>query len=89
MGFLSWEKFRCQTDCTAYPDTCISANLYMTMADLMVQQGYAAVGYEYVNVRARRHRRQTDPRPDRRLLVCHGARCQRQHGSPVPTLSCL
>ncbi len=41
---------RCETNCTAFPDTCISANLYMAMADQMAADGYAAVGYEYVNV---------------------------------------
>ena len=27
MGFLSWERFRCETDCTTYPDSCISSNV--------------------------------------------------------------
>jgi len=23
MGWLTWERFRCNTDCKNYPDTCI------------------------------------------------------------------
>ena len=23
MGWMSWERFRCNTDCATYPDTCI------------------------------------------------------------------
>ncbi|CAG9762547.1 unnamed protein product [Ceutorhynchus assimilis] len=50
MGWLAWERFRCNTDCKNDPDNCISENLFRTMADLLVNEGYANVGYEYVNV---------------------------------------
>jgi len=50
MGWLSWERFRCNTDCEGDPDNCISENLFRTMADLVVNEGYAAVGYEYINI---------------------------------------
>ncbi|KAG4079214.1 hypothetical protein HA402_004589 [Bradysia odoriphaga] len=50
MGWLSWERFRCNTDCEGDPDNCISENLFRTMADLVVSEGYAALGYEYINV---------------------------------------
>ncbi|KAG5674338.1 hypothetical protein PVAND_004313 [Polypedilum vanderplanki] len=50
MGWLSWERFRCNTDCEGDPENCISENLFRTMADLVVSEGYAAVGYEYINV---------------------------------------
>ncbi|XP_059619087.1 alpha-N-acetylgalactosaminidase-like isoform X2 [Phlebotomus argentipes] len=50
MGWLSWERFRCNTDCEGDPDNCISENLFRTMADLVVSEGYASVGYEYINV---------------------------------------
>jgi len=50
MGWLSWERFRCDTDCQAHPDTCISEKLIMQMADLMVSEGFLAAGYEYVNI---------------------------------------
>ncbi|XP_045203210.2 alpha-N-acetylgalactosaminidase-like isoform X2 [Mercenaria mercenaria] len=50
MGWLSWERYRCNIDCDADPDNCISEKLYMTMADLMVSEGYKDAGYQYVNI---------------------------------------
>ncbi|ODM93453.1 Alpha-N-acetylgalactosaminidase [Orchesella cincta] len=50
MGWLAWERFRCNTDCVNDPDNCISERLFMQMADLLVSEGYAAAGYEYINV---------------------------------------
>jgi len=50
MGWLSWQRFRCNTDCVNDPDNCISEKLLMKAADLMVSEGYQAAGYEYVNV---------------------------------------
>ncbi|PSN57510.1 hypothetical protein C0J52_01592 [Blattella germanica] len=50
MGWLSWERFRCNTDCKNDPDNCISDRLFRTMTDLVVSEGYAAVGYEYINI---------------------------------------
>jgi len=50
MGFLSWEQFRCNIDCTNDPDNCISENLYIAMADRMVADGYRAAGYLQVNI---------------------------------------
>lgn len=50
MGWMSWERFRCITDCDKYPDDCISERLFMEMADVMVRDGYLAAGYEYVNI---------------------------------------
>jgi alpha-N-acetylgalactosaminidase len=26
MGWLSWERFRCNTDCVNFPDSCIRLN---------------------------------------------------------------
>ncbi|EDV37725.1 uncharacterized protein Dana_GF11268, isoform B [Drosophila ananassae] len=48
MGWMSWERFRCITDCKLYPNECISENLFSRHADLLVSEGYAAAGYEYV-----------------------------------------
>lgn len=48
MGWLSWERFRCQMNCDEYPDDCISEKLFKSMADAMVRDGYLAAGYEYV-----------------------------------------
>lgn len=50
MGWLSWERYRCDIDCTNDPDNCISENLYKAMADHLAADGYLAVGYEYVNI---------------------------------------
>uniref|UniRef100_T1JHV1 Alpha-galactosidase n=1 Tax=Strigamia maritima TaxID=126957 RepID=T1JHV1_STRMM len=50
MGWLSWERFRCNVDCANDPANCISEQLYMEMADRLVMDGYRDVGYEYVNV---------------------------------------
>uniref|UniRef100_A0A023FUW9 Alpha-galactosidase n=1 Tax=Amblyomma cajennense TaxID=34607 RepID=A0A023FUW9_AMBCJ len=50
MGWLSWERFLCNIDCTTDPENCISERLYKTMADIMETQGYRDAGYEFVNV---------------------------------------
>lgn len=50
MGWLSWERFRCITDCATYPDSCISEQLYMAHADRMVADGWLAAGYNLVAV---------------------------------------
>uniref|UniRef100_A0AAF5PTW6 Alpha-galactosidase n=1 Tax=Wuchereria bancrofti TaxID=6293 RepID=A0AAF5PTW6_WUCBA len=50
MGWMSWTKFYCQTDCVLHPFTCISEKLYMDMADRMVEDGYLQAGYQYVHV---------------------------------------
>ncbi|XP_034637817.1 alpha-galactosidase A isoform X2 [Trachemys scripta elegans] len=48
MGWLHWERFLCSTDCAREPLSCISEQLFMKMADLMVSDGWKDVGYEYV-----------------------------------------
>lgn len=50
MGWLSWERFTCITDCKNDPENCISERLYKDMADRMVADGYKDAGYEYVNI---------------------------------------
>ncbi|XP_050355620.1 alpha-N-acetylgalactosaminidase [Nymphalis io] len=69
MGWLAWERFRCNTDCKNDPDNCISDRLFRTMTDILVNEGYAAVGYEYINVDDCWPERERDPRgrlvPDR------------------------
>lgn len=50
MGWLSWERYRCNIDCENDPDNCISENLYMRIADLLVKGGYRDKGYVYVNI---------------------------------------
>ncbi|KAK6299111.1 hypothetical protein J4Q44_G00306210 [Coregonus suidteri] len=48
MGWLHWERFMCNVDCYTDPNNCISENLYMQMADVMVTEGWKEAGYEYV-----------------------------------------
>ncbi|XP_037871308.1 alpha-N-acetylgalactosaminidase isoform X1 [Bombyx mori] len=50
MGWLAWERFRCNTDCKNDPENCISDRLFRTMTDILVTEGYTAAGYEYINV---------------------------------------
>lgn len=50
MGWLTWQRFRCVTDCASYPDTCIGEKLIRDTADRMAQDGWLASGYEYVTV---------------------------------------
>lgn len=48
MGWMSWERYRCNIDCDNYPDECVSENLYRKVADLLVSGGYRDKGYEYL-----------------------------------------
>lgn len=50
MGWLNWERYRCNTDCVKDPDNCISADLFLTMAKHIAYDGYKDVGYQYVNI---------------------------------------
>lgn len=50
MGWLSWERFRCNTDCRAAPDDCISENLIKSMADRLAEDGFAKAGYNVVGI---------------------------------------
>lgn len=50
MGWMHWQRFRCVIDCDSYPDECVSEQLFRTMADHMVSDGYLAAGYEYIIV---------------------------------------
>lgn len=50
MGWLSWVRYACQTDCVTYPEECIDEKLYMEQADRMAADGWKDVGYEYVNI---------------------------------------
>ncbi|XP_037568674.1 alpha-N-acetylgalactosaminidase isoform X2 [Dermacentor silvarum] len=50
MGWLAWERFQCNIDCSREPENCISERLFKEMADALVYEGYRDVGYEYVNI---------------------------------------
>jgi len=48
MGWLSWERFRCNTDCKTDPEFCISERLFRGMADSMAADGWLGAGYNTV-----------------------------------------
>lgn len=50
MGWLAWERFRCDLDCEHDPKNCISENLFIDMADRLAEDGWRELGYVYVNI---------------------------------------
>lgn len=50
MGWLAWERFRCDIDCDNDPKNCISENLFTDMADRLSEDGWRELGYVYVNI---------------------------------------
>lgn len=48
MGWMAWERFRCDRDCKEDPVNCISEKLFMDMADRLSEDGWKELGYEYV-----------------------------------------
>ena len=36
MGWMSWERFRCNTDCKNDPENCIGERLFRQMGDMLV-----------------------------------------------------
>ncbi|XP_058164831.1 alpha-N-acetylgalactosaminidase isoform X2 [Dasypus novemcinctus] len=50
MGWLAWERFRCNINCDEDPKNCISERLFMEMADRLAEDGWRELGYVYVNI---------------------------------------
>lgn len=50
MGWLTWERFRCNIDCKDDPENCISEHLIKVMVNRLVADGYLAAGYQYITV---------------------------------------
>lgn len=50
MGWMSWEIFRCETDCVKHPQTCISEALYQAQTDALVSFGYLEAGYSGIHL---------------------------------------
>jgi alpha-N-acetylgalactosaminidase len=48
MGWLTWERFRCNIDCDNDPENCIGERLIKEQADRLVADGYLDLGYEYI-----------------------------------------
>jgi len=50
MGWLSWERYECTTNCKLYPQGCINEDLFREMADALVDGDYIAFGYDTVTI---------------------------------------
>ncbi|KAM4521644.1 alpha-N-acetylgalactosaminidase [Odontesthes bonariensis] len=50
MGWLAWERYRCNIDCDHDPKNCIRHNLFTDMADRLFEDGWKELGYVYVNI---------------------------------------
>ncbi|KAJ8356907.1 hypothetical protein SKAU_G00197010 [Synaphobranchus kaupii] len=50
MGWLAWERYRCDIDCDNDPKNCISEGLFRDMADRLAEDGWRELGYVYVNI---------------------------------------
>ena len=50
MGWMSWEMFRCQTDCATHPDACINEALYKAQTDALVAGGFLKAGYNGIHI---------------------------------------
>ena len=50
MGWMSWQRYGCETDCKTNPDFCLSEDLIKRIADALVVGGYRDAGYEYVHI---------------------------------------
>ncbi|CAJ1061512.1 alpha-N-acetylgalactosaminidase-like [Xyrichtys novacula] len=48
MGWMAWERFRCETNCTDNPKNCISEELFRDMADRLSEDGWRELGYKYL-----------------------------------------
>ena len=50
MGWMSWEVFRCETDCVKFPKHCVNEDLYTSMGTALVDGGYLAAGYDAISI---------------------------------------
>lgn len=48
MGWMTWQRFRCTTNCADFPQECISEALVKRTVDTIVSGGYKDAGYEFV-----------------------------------------
>uniref|UniRef100_A0A061RD77 Alpha-galactosidase n=1 Tax=Tetraselmis sp. GSL018 TaxID=582737 RepID=A0A061RD77_9CHLO len=48
MGWLAWERFRCNVNCEDDPKNCVQESLFMDMADRMIEDGFLEAGYDTV-----------------------------------------
>jgi len=50
MGWLAWERFRCNVDCKTFPDTCIGEKLFLEQGERLAKDGWKDVGYELIHI---------------------------------------
>eukprot|EP01052_Picozoa_sp_SAG31_P046951 SAG31_NODE_9186_length_1319_cov_2.740164_1_plen_119_part_00 len=50
LGWMSWEVFRCDINCTLDPTRCIREQLYTQMTDALVSGGFHQAGYHQVSI---------------------------------------
>lgn len=50
MGWMSWQGFRCETNCAEYPENCINEQLYQKQADALVAGGFVEAGYSTIHL---------------------------------------
>ena len=50
MGWMSWELFRCDSDCKKDPHMCISEQLYKDQTDGLADGGFIAAGYTGIHM---------------------------------------
>ena len=39
LGWLAWERFRCNVDCKTFPDTCIGEKLFLEQGERLAKDG--------------------------------------------------
>ncbi|XP_068100837.1 alpha-N-acetylgalactosaminidase isoform X2 [Hyperolius riggenbachi] len=50
MGWMTWERYRCNIDCKVDPENCVSEYLIKRIADAMASDGWRELGYVYVSI---------------------------------------
>ena len=50
MGWMSWQVFRCDVNCTKDPSSCISEGLYKAQTDALADGGYVDAGYTGIHM---------------------------------------
>jgi alpha-N-acetylgalactosaminidase len=50
MGWMAWEQFHCEINCTKNPNTCISEDLFVSQIDHLAADGWLAAGYDHINI---------------------------------------
>ena len=50
MGWMSWELFRCDVDCSVDPTSCISEEMYKAQTDALATNGYVQAGYTGIHM---------------------------------------